>query len=249
LIQTPQETWLNVDPTVIRRPGLGTVVGKPQVLLNYIRVSGGPWRLKALVDCAGHAVTSAYLVVRPAKAGWSLCTFWALLNSPLANAYTYSHSMERHNLAKVVRRVPVPPCDESSLHRLNNLVNQYFDLFSASEDLFATPIGVDDARRRMLAIDAEVMRLYDLPPKLERQVLDLFNGSRRPGVDFELSGYFPRDFRAYIPLHEYLSEDFQRSTIGFVRQWVDEVRSPQLIRALEVVTEDFTEERDADLSS
>jgi hypothetical protein len=101
----------------------------------------------------------------------------------------------------------------------------------------------------MLAIDAEVMRLYDLPPKLERQVLDLFNGSRRPGVDFELSGYFPRDFRAYIPLHEYLSEDFQRSTIGFVRQWVDEVRSPQLIRALEVVTEDFTEERDADLSS
>ncbi len=249
LVQTPPETWLNVDPTVIRRPGLGTIIGKPQVLLNYIRVSGGPWRLKALMDCAGHAVTSAYLVVRPSKAGWSLCTFWALLNSPLANAYTYSHSMERHNLAKVVRRVPVPPCDESALHRLNNLVNQYFDLFSASEDLFTTGIGVDDAKRCMLAIDAEVMRLYDLPPKLERQVLDLFNGSRRPGVDFELSGYFPRDFRAYIPLHEYLSEDFQRSTIGFVRQWVDEMRSPQLIRALEVATEDSTEERDADLSS
>ena len=101
----------------------------------------------------------------------------------------------------------------------------------------------------MLAIDAEVMRLYDLPPRLERQVLDLFTGWERPGVDFKFDRYFPEDFSACIPLHEYLSEEFQRSTVDFVKRWVDEARSPELINALETATGDFEEERDADIPS
>ena len=36
----------------------------------------------------------------------------------------------------------------------------------------------------MLQIDAEVLRLYDLPPRLERQILDLFAGWERQGVPF-----------------------------------------------------------------
>src|SRR4029453_12665453 len=43
----PPESWMSVDPTVIRRPGTGTTIGVPQVLLNYARVSRSPWRLKA----------------------------------------------------------------------------------------------------------------------------------------------------------------------------------------------------------
>jgi len=99
-----------------------------------------------------------------------------------------------------------------------------------------------EAKRRMLAIDAEVMRLYDLPPRLERQVLDLFDGWARKGVDFEFWGYFPKDFESWIPLHEYLSEEYQRSTVSFVSHWVKEARSPKIIKALEAAEEAFGEE-------
>ena len=43
-------------------------------------------------------------------------------------------------------------------------------------------------------IDAEVLRLYNLPALLERKVLDLFGGIRRRGVPFEQTEYFPKGF-------------------------------------------------------
>jgi hypothetical protein len=43
-------------------------------------------------------------------------------------------------------------------------------------------------------IDAEVLRLYDLPAALERKVLDLFTGIRRRGVPFNQPEYFPKGF-------------------------------------------------------
>ena len=103
-------------------------------------------------------------------------------------------------------------------------------------------VDANEARQNMLAIDAEVMHLYDLPPRLERQVLDLFNGRRRKGVDFPFDRYFPEDFESWIPLHEYLSEEYQRSTPEFVQRWVDESRSPELIKALRMAVEAFREE-------
>jgi hypothetical protein len=91
----------------------------------------------------------------------------------------------------------------------------------------------------MLSIDAEVMRLYGLPPRLERQVLDFLAGWKRPGVHFDFWRYFPANFNSWIPLYEYLSEEYQRSTVSFVSKWVEETRSPEIIEALEVATEVF----------
>ena len=102
-------------------------------------------------------------------------------------------------------------------------------------------VDAKEAKRRMLAIDAEVMRLYDLPPKLEWQVLNLFDGHKRKGVDFDFDRYYPEGFESWIPLHEYLSEEYQRSTPSFVKKWVEEVRSPELIKALEIAMEAFEE--------
>jgi hypothetical protein len=100
-------------------------------------------------------------------------------------------------------------------------------------------INRDEARKLMFAIDAEVLRLYDLPPRLERKLLDFFTGWDRPGVHFKFERYFPSGFDAWIPLHEYLSEEFQRSTPEYVKQWVDEVRSPELVKALNRAEKDF----------
>ena len=54
-------------------------------------------------------------------------------------------------------------------------------------------------------IDAEVLRLYDLPAALERKVLNLFSGVRRRGVPFEQTEYFPKDFTELDRLSDLLA--------------------------------------------
>jgi len=54
-------------------------------------------------------------------------------------------------------------------------------------------------------VDAEVMKLYGLPPKLERRVLDLFLNVRRRGVPFNQPYYFPAHFKELNTLEELLS--------------------------------------------
>jgi hypothetical protein len=53
-------------------------------------------------------------------------------------------------------------------------------------------------------VDAEVLRLYALPPELERELLDAFDGVPRVGVPFEQTCYIPREFRDVLTLDEFL---------------------------------------------
>jgi hypothetical protein len=53
-------------------------------------------------------------------------------------------------------------------------------------------------------VDAEVLRLYALPPELERELLDAFDGVPRVGVPFVQTQYIPRDFRDASTLDEFL---------------------------------------------
>jgi len=90
-------------------------------------------------------------------------------------------------------------------------------------------------------VDAEILRLYDLPPRLERQLLDLFSGFRRRGVPFNFSRYFPEDFKPYFPLHVYLSEEYQRSTAGALRKRYKPVTDPVILAALDHAVKAFEE--------
>lgn len=54
---------------------------------------------------------------------------------------------------------------------------------------------LDELRILHWRMDAEVMRLYGLPPELERKVLDLFAGVERRGVPFKQTEYYPLSFR------------------------------------------------------
>ena len=91
----------------------------------------------------------------------------------------------------------------------------------------------------LLAIDAEILRLYDLPPRLEKKLLDFFEGVPRKGVDFKFDRYYPAGFDSYIPLHVFISEEFKNSTVENVTKWVEENRTPAVLEALKKATEDF----------
>jgi type I restriction-modification system DNA methylase subunit len=241
ITETPKCKWISLNKNVIRRPQWGTKAGTPQLIMNYIRVGLGPWRLKVMIDRKGHPVTSNFLVIRPKDNVWSLEILWAIMNSPFANAFSYCHSLERNNQTGMIRSIPIPKCDVSSLATLNQLVKNHFSYYLTSDELFQPEVNPKEIEQRMFAIDAEVMRLYNLPPKLERQVLNLFSGYQRKGVDFNFDRYYPEGFDAWIPLHEYLSEEFQRSSPSRVKQWVDEFRTPELISALHSATDAFSE--------
>jgi len=237
----PAEYWMSLAPEAIRRKMWGSEINRAQILLSYSPVGVEPWRLKALIDRKGRPVTSRFLVFRITNQEWSLDALWAVLNSPLANAFIYAHTTDRDITTGTARRMPVLPCSGESLQKVERLVAEYFTLLDENDTQFGVNVE-DKARHLLLSIDAEVMRLYDLPPKMEKRVLDLFQGVQRKGVDFSFTGYYPEGFESAIPLHEYLSEEYQRSTVSFVKKWVEDNRSPEIIRVFERASEAFDKE-------
>ncbi len=201
----PDVKWFNLDESVIGRPRSGTLRETPQVLWNYARVSRGPWRLKAFLDQQGHPVTSRFLVVRPKANDWTLEAIWGLCNSPLANAYSYAFSTTRDVLAGLMRELPIPNASPDNLLELAKLVRDYFVAVHKIEEGTLSPEEAEQLRVLHWRIDAEVLRLYNLPKHLERQILDLFTGERRRGVPFEQTEYLPKSFTEPLTLRELLA--------------------------------------------
>jgi hypothetical protein len=162
--------------------------------------------LKAFIDKTGHPVTSNFSVIRPTDNSWSLEAFWALCNSPFANAFSYAFSGKRHVLAGLMREMPVPRADATELSPLTQAVRAYLKEARAADESVLSP---PDTQQRLKLlhwrIDAEVLRLYALPRRLERQLLDLFTGAERRGVPFKQTEYVPRTFPRPLALRELLA--------------------------------------------
>ncbi|HXP61741.1 MAG TPA: N-6 DNA methylase [Dongiaceae bacterium] len=215
----PPLVWLNLDPKVILAARHGKQCGR-QVVLNYAPVSRQAWRVKALIDEKGHPVTSRFIVVRPEQERVSLLALWGLLNSPLANAYVFCRSSKRDVLAGDMRKMPVPDLGVCDLAPLEKAVSEYLaaaravgakphptkrsaqqdkstdqmELFRGKVEAVATAPEADRLKFLHWRVDAEVVRLYNLPAKLERRLLDLFGGVRRRGVPFLQTDYFPKGY-------------------------------------------------------
>ena len=180
---------------VIRRPVSGTSVGTPQVLLNYAPASRGPWRLKALIDKKGHAVTSRFIVVRPASTSYSVETLWALLNSPVANAYAFSHLGKRDNIVGDIRKIPLPKA--TSFESIDRAAREYLD---------SARSGTEPAKlqKLLLRLDCEVIKLYSVPLNVEQSLLSIFSEWERVGVPFEQSRYLPAELSKRIRLSDFI---------------------------------------------
>lgn len=191
----PKLYWMSLDPSVVSSPRSGAAIGIPQVLLNYAPASRGPWRLKALIDKLGHPVTSRFIPVRPRDASYSLETLWALLNSPVANAYAFCHLGKRDNIVGDIRRIPMP--NAGSFERVQAAATAYLVAAGSS--------GTKAAKlQKLLQVDREVLMLYSLPFDLEQSLLGLFTGWERVGVPFSQSRYLPEELRGRLGFSEFL---------------------------------------------
>ncbi len=213
--QLPTKWHFNLSPLVVAAKRAGTTVGQPQVLVGYGRVSRGPWRLKALLDPEGHAVTSRFVTIRPHSDAMPLHYLWAVLNSPFANAFLFARSSKRDVLTGALKRLPVPSASQAQQEQIAELAKRYFAAAKAIAEgpLLHAQDPAPELQSLLLSLDAEILRLYSLQPKLEKELLDTFAGYKRPGVPFDFDRYYPADFESYIPLRDYLSPEFHRSTI------------------------------------
>lgn len=195
LNELPTFYWMNLENEVIRRPVSGTTTDVPQILLNYAPVSRGPWRLKAVIDEVGRPASSNFITIRPRTSRYSLPFLWAILNSPVANAYAYCHLGKRHNIVGDIRQIPIP--DTNSFQAVGHAAQAYLDAAAYGKD--ATIL-----QQLMFKLDVEVLELYSLPVELERALLDLFNGFNRVGVPFVQEKYIPDKLAHPMRLADFL---------------------------------------------
>jgi hypothetical protein len=182
------------------------------------------------------------MTIRPRVKSLPLEFFWALLNSPLANAYVYERSMKRTVTVGVVRGIPFPRATEGDVGSVVQAARAYLDAVKPpSEGCLASQRDGALLHNLLLRMDAEVLRLYQLPPRYERQLLDLFSGWRREGVPGRFDHYFPEDYEPCFSLHEYLSDEYRRSTAGELLKRYEPIKSPGLRRALDAAVEAFRE--------
>lgn len=181
--------YLSLDPDEIRRAG-DHPWHLPKVIINAARRSRGGWRLTAAPDATGKWLYQNLTGVWPtAIEEWPIEAIAAVLNGPLANAFSIRRE-GRHIHRGSLAAIPLPDRSHLDLSRIIDLVHRAM----VSPDL-----------ETVLQIDAEVLRGYDLPPRLERRLLLRFEGEARPGIP-GFRGYYPADFDSALPLHRVLTD-------------------------------------------
>ena len=116
-----------------------------------------------------------------------------------------------HVTVRSLKDIPVPEFGHTQQQHISSLVKQYLN----ARSLWLTEgICTDDARQLctwlLKSIDAEVLRAYDLSPRIERMLLDYFARNSRLGP-VEFTEYYPAGFSPYIPWHIYISEEFKEA--------------------------------------
>lgn len=177
---------------------------RPKVIVNGVRLGRGPWPITGAPDWEGTMISQRFHALWP-HGDLPIDVLAALLNGPVANAYLSAHGTTRDNRIETLARVPTPRFSPAPVAAIHAAVAEYRSaraewVARSSDD--ATLEGV--CRDALYRIDAELLAAYDLPPRVERELLDSFAGHRRPGpVAFDR--YFPEGFRPALPWRMYVS--------------------------------------------
>lgn len=175
----------------------------PKVLTNVARLSRGPWRIAAAYDTSGLVASQAFFGIWTEATDLPGEALEAILNGPLTNAFVAERASNQHFTNELLKRLPVPKTTD--YRAIVDAVQTYKSARTVADQ--AGLIGIatlDHLASLLIDIDAQVLKAYDLPPRIERRLLEYFRGhesERRTGHDFD--GWLPENFKAFVPLHEY----------------------------------------------
>ncbi len=206
--------WLDYRKRYVRR-GFEQNWEKPKIILNAARLSRGPWRMAAIADFNGLLYSQQFYGLWPKieMDRRQLLAWCAVVNGPLANAFIAAHSPANRFRARAIKQIPIP----------SELPDELGDMVSEYTARLVRPKLFDENQllEMLHRIDAAVLKAYDLPPRLERELLDHFKNTERPAAH-PWEHWLPDRFEPFIPLHEFLSSEYQKAT----KPWVQEVFRP-----------------------
>lgn len=203
--EVKQVVYLDARASNLRGRAINYHWAFPKLIANAIRTSRGPWRLAATVDTDGLLVSQQFYGIwlrESREPSLSLVELCAILNSPLANAFSFAHDEQKHLRKETLKKLPLPPTRIS--REVESLIGAYVSACEGDDGpLFSS--RHKSAQDLLMEIDALVLRAYDLPPRLERELLRFMGDGQRPSRA-ALGGYpgTARDDPA-ISLHKWLT--------------------------------------------
>ena len=203
--------YLNMDEKYRRRKAHLFPWDRPKVIANRAIISRGPWRIVGVPNRNGLVCRENFIAIWP-KANITVEVISALINSPLVNAALYVRGGKRLNQNYTLEQIPIPFPGAIDTEKIVHLVMNYANLRSRIKDSANEPI-IQKCAQTLMEIDGLILKAYDLPPRLERKLLEFFRGYRRP-VPFDFPDYYPKDFSPCIPLHKYLEMDLKQASAG-----------------------------------
>ena len=200
--------WLDCREESLRGGAISRPWRNPKLIANAIRLSRGPWRIASSYDNSGLICSQQYFGIWPKRemTKHELIGLAAILNGPVANAFLSVHSPQKGIRITAVEAIPLP---SSFPLRLPDLVAEYLHVLGNSNQLF-TDHNLR-LRNLLMHIDAAILEAYDLPPKLERDLLEYFRDGERP-VPHPWQHWLPENFKPFFPLYRYLSEEYKTAT-------------------------------------
>jgi hypothetical protein len=211
-----KEWYLDTRPSYLKPNAISRPWSQPKLLANGVRRSRGMWNLCAVIDRKGLMASQQLIGIWPNEKNVALEVLCAILNGPIASAFSRDHSPGARLLVSAITDIPIPPTLPDTL---SDKVHTYLAAINSHTSLFMTQS--EHVSKLLDEIDAEVLKAYDLPPRLENTLLEQFRGSERP-LMHEWSHWFPKNFQPFIPLHRFLSDEYKVATSG----WVMDVFKP-----------------------
>ena len=146
-----------------------------KLIVNAARLSVRSWRIAAVLDRSGLVCSQQFFGLWPSRpvGDAELLAFVAILNGPVASGFLATHSPAKGIRIGDMKNIPIPSTLPAHVAELViNYGRRLHDL---------TTTGSEDEMEEILTrIDAAVLGAYDLPARLERQLLDYFRDSDRP---------------------------------------------------------------------
>ncbi len=204
--------YLNVDEQYRRTNANLLLWDKPKVIANSRRISRSPWRIVGYSDSEGLVCSENFFGIWPITV-INVDVLSAFINSPLINAALFSRCYGRNNYVNTIEQIPVPFINTIDSAKVAELVRHYGALRLQLDKSAHGEAVIQDCLRTLYRIDALILKAYDLPPKLERKLLEFFRGHQRP-LPFDFPDYYPADFKPYVPLHKFIEMDLKQASAG-----------------------------------
>jgi hypothetical protein len=219
--------YLNMDEQYRRRTAHLLPWDLPKVIADARRMSSGPWRIVGFPDANGLVPTENFYGLWP-KTEVEIQVLSALINSPLFNAGLFARGFGRNSPVNLLEQIPIPHIHAMDAEKISRLVQSYLIARSQlGNDATKRAVVEEECVSTIMEIDGLILKAYDLPPRLERKLLDFFRGSKRP-LPSEFPDCYPPDFGPCIPLHQFLKLNLREASAAALLNRVKPLDSEEI---------------------